>query len=78
MTKIYHGNGIYELHFCTGKKIELTEEEINDLVEDSDIVEELQEELNDSKKEALDTQKDLSMYQRTFKDIKTLMDKLEK
>lgn len=33
MTTTYLGNGVYEIHLGSGKKIELTESEIQDIID---------------------------------------------
>lgn len=34
MTKIYEGAGLYTLHLSSGKTLELTQDEINEIIED--------------------------------------------
>lgn len=47
MTKIYEGGGIYTVSLTSGKVLELTEDEINEIAVDAGLVEDLQEEMQD-------------------------------
>ncbi len=70
MTKLYEGGGIYTLHLTSGKTLELTDDEINEIASDAGVVEELQEEMQDHINTA-------NMYEKTIIKIKDLMDELD-
>lgn len=65
MTKVYNGNGEYTVHLLSGRELILSEEEINDLLDDHPVVTDLRDE-RDGEKEAgdalytaLDTMRDM-------------------
>ena len=70
MTKIYEGAGVYTVFFSTGKTLELTEDEMNEMAADAGIVEELEEEMRDHIATA-------NMYASTISKIRDLMDDLD-
>ena len=67
MTKIYEGSGIYTVHLSSGKTIELTEDEINEISENSQIVEDA-EVLEDEIKQMLNSIEEQMQYIREIED----------
>jgi hypothetical protein len=51
MTKIYQGGDTYHLHMLSGKVLDVTTDEINEIAEESPIVEDLREEVAEAKNE---------------------------
>ena len=47
MTKVYAGGGEYEIYLDSGKSFNLTQDEYNDIVNDSDTIEELRVDIDD-------------------------------
>jgi len=65
MTKMYEGGGIYTLHLTSGKTLELTEDELKEIAEESPAYQELQEEY------------DTDMYNSIIKDIEDALSELD-
>ncbi len=70
MTKLYEGGGIYTVHLASGKTLELTDDEINEIASDAGVVEKSQDGLQDHINTA-------NMYEKTITKIKDLMDELD-
>lgn len=51
MTKIYQGGDTYHLHMISGKVFDVTEDEFNEIAEDSPIVEDMREDVRVAKED---------------------------
>lgn len=70
MIKQYEGNGVYTLHLTSGRELCLTEDEINEIADNSEQIEELKRELNDSISVG-------NLYASVIDDIKNRLEELE-
>ena len=67
MIKLYEGGGIYTLHLTSGKTLELTEDEINEIAAAAGIVEELHDVENELK-QILNSIEEQGQYIREVED----------
>lgn len=78
MTKIYEGGGVYTISFgCSGKTIELTEDEMKELAEESPAYQELQEDYNTDKTELDNILGDIEEHIRKLEDIPNRLDAIK-
>lgn len=70
MTKIYQGGDTYHLHMISGKVLDVTTDEFNEIAEESPIVEDLREDVRVAKE-------DYDAAEKQAKDIISQLDELE-
>ena len=78
MIKEYLGNSTYKYRLTSGSEVTLTDDELNELIENSELVEDLKDQIEDLESEVSGLQKDVDDNMEEIDSLNEEIVKLEK
>ena len=77
MLKEYLGNSTYKYRLTSGSEVTLTDDELNELIENSPLVEDLKDQIEDLESDVKSLNEDITYYEKEVNSLNEEIVKLE-